>query len=155
MYVRLSSDRTRVLVCALVVGFLFAVLAGLDARHSLSSDETDTSARTEIGFAPVAALVGFVAGALIGTLSGILWTRPGMVGWVGMAAVTAAGGLAGLTVAALAGAETRTAVVGNSVSMDYGASAGVLAAGAAVGTVVGALAAWRFRTRPATLGPTT
>jgi hypothetical protein len=144
---RPCCDGTRVFACALVTGLLFATLTGLQAGQSLNGDGTGVSSRTELGFAPIPAVFGFVVGTMIGTLAGLLWTRPGVVGLVGMALVAAVGAAVGLVVTSLAGAESRTIVEGTAVGTEYGAPAGVLAGGAAAGAAVGALVAWRFRTR--------
>jgi hypothetical protein len=130
-----------------VTGLLFASLMGFQAGQTLDSDGPRTG--VQFGFAPAPALFGFVAGALVGTLVGLLWGRPGVAGLLGMALVAGLGALAGLEVAGLAGAESRTVVEGNAVGTEYGPGPGVLAGGAAVGVAVGAVIAWRFRPRPA------
>jgi hypothetical protein len=139
-------DGTRIIAGALVVGVLFAALAGLQAGQSL--DDRGTTAGVEFSFAPVAAVAGFAVGAIAGGLVGALWARRGFTGLVRMVLVAAVGGLLGLTVAGLAGAESRTVVEGNAVGTEFGPRPPVLVAGAAVGTVAGALVAWRFRPRP-------
>jgi hypothetical protein len=138
---------TRIAACALVVGVLFATLAGLHAGQSL--DDRDTTAGVTFGFAPVAAVVGFAVGGGVGGLMGALWARRGLTGLVGMAFVVGVGGLLGLTVAGLVGAETRTVVEGTAVGTEFGATRPVLLTGAALGSAAGALAAWRLRPRPA------
>jgi hypothetical protein len=144
---RPCCDGTRVFACALVTGLLFASLTGLQAGQTLDGD--GPRAGVQFGFAPAPALFGFVAGALVGTLVGLLWGRPGVAGLLGMALVAGLGALVGLEVAGLAGAESRTVVEGNAVGTEYGPRPGVLAAGAAVGAAAGAVIAWRFRARPA------
>jgi hypothetical protein len=140
-------DGTRVFACALVTGLLVASLTGLQAGQSLDGGGPPTG--VQFGFAPAAALFGFVAGALVGTPVGLLWGRPGVAGLLGMALVAGLGALGGLEVAGLAGAESRTVVEGNAVGTEYGPRPGVLAAGAAGGAAIGAVIAWRFRPRPA------
>jgi hypothetical protein len=132
----------RVAACAFVVGALFASLAGLHAGQS--SD----AGGNRFGFAPVAALVGFAVSGIVGAAIGELWGRRGVVGLVGMVLVVAVGGLLGLEVAGLAGAESRTIVEGNAVGTEFGATRPILLIGAALGTGAGALVAWRFRPRP-------
>src|SRR4051812_16157554 len=139
---RPCCDGTRVFACALVTGLLFASLTGLQAGQPLDSDGPPTSVR--FGFAPAPALFGFVAGALVGTPVGLLWGRPGVAGLLGMTLVAGLGALAGLEVAGLVGAESRTVVEGNAVGTEHGPRPGVLAAGAAAGAAVGAVIAWRF-----------
>jgi hypothetical protein len=149
-------DAPRVVACALVSGLLFAVLNGLVAGQSPEgeSDGAGASVRTELDIAPAAALVGFLAGAPIGMVAGVLWARPGVAGLIGMAAVAAIAGLAGLAVAAWAGAESRVVATGTSISVEYGAPPPILFAGAAAGVALGGLLAWRLRPRCAVLGPT-
>jgi gas vesicle protein len=136
------------LACALVVGVLFAVLFGFEAGQSAEGDGASTNASVQLRFAPAPAIFGLLTGALAGLVVGFAWSRPGVVGVVGMLLVAGIGGLAGLVIAAQLGTENRTTITATSVSMEYGASKGVLAAGGAVGVVVGALAAWWFRPRP-------
>jgi hypothetical protein len=144
---RFCCDGTGVFACALVTGLLFASLMGLQAGQSLDTDGPRTG--VQFGFAPAPALFGFVAGALVGTLVGLLWGRPGVAGLLGMALVAGLGALVGLEVAGLAGAESRTVVDGNAVGTEFGATPPVLLTGAAVGLAAGAFAAWRCRPKTA------
>lgn len=143
MPVRPCCDGTRVFIYALVTGLLFGSLMGLQAGQTLENDGLRTG--VQFGFAPAPALFGFMFGALAGSVVGLLWGRPGVIGLLGMALVAGLGTLVGLEVAGLAWAESRTFVEGNAVGAEYGPRPGVLATGAAVGAAVGAVIAWRFR----------
>jgi hypothetical protein len=63
-------------------------------------------------------------------------------GVIGFGLVAIMGGVVGLVVAALLGAETRVSVSGGAVETYHGARPVVLVAGAALGMVLGGLAAW-------------
>jgi hypothetical protein len=130
---------------AFVVGVLCAANFGMETHHSASSNGDKSAVgttQTIIGLGLL--LLGFFLGAPFGGLIGVLWGRKGLVGALGFGLVTLTGGLAGLTMAGLLGAQTRVTVSGNSVSMEHGATTPVLIGGAALGLVLGALGAWWF-----------
>jgi len=83
---------------------------------------------------------------------GAVWSRKGLSGAFGSVLVTLTGGFAGVTAAALLGAQTQVAVSANSVSVEHGAPVPVLVAGAALGLLLGGLGAWWFDYRQS-VGP--
>ncbi len=128
---------------ALVVGALCAALLGIESTSSASSSgDTSGAGTVQVTVAPGLSLLGFLLGAPVGGLIGAAWSRKGLAGAVGSVLVTLTGGFAGLTAAALLGAQTRVSVSANGVSVEHGAPTPVLVAGAALGLVLGGLGAW-------------
>ena len=139
-----SRSGVRVLIWSISVGLLFAAISGIQSSGGAESNQAGASASLQTFFAPEAAFLGFLPGALFGALVGTLWGRPGFCGVLGFVLVTLLGGVAGLMAAGLLGADTRMVVSTNSVYVDHGASPAVLVGGAVFGLVLSALGAWRF-----------
>ena len=130
----------RIVSCAITVGVLFAIFTGVSSSGVVSNSETEANQRAtpsvQTVFSPAFALIGFCLGATIGVAVGILWARSGLIGVFGIILVTLLGSIFGLMAAGLFGAETRVSMSGTAVSIEHGASNGVLIGGAALGTLL-------------------
>jgi hypothetical protein len=148
------SDR-RALLGALVVGLLFAAICGIGVSSSGGAEVNQpvATASLQTTFDPGSALLGLLIGAPLGVLAGALWGRRGLAGVAGFILVTLAGGLAGLVVAGLVGAQTEVSVTGRTIVVYHGTAAEVLGGGAVLGLVLGALVAWWFGYRTSRLVP--
>jgi hypothetical protein len=128
---------------ALVVGVLCAALLGMESTSSANGNgDMAGASAVEIRVVPGLSFLGFLIGAPFGGLIGAFWGRSGVVGIIGAVLVCLTGGFAGLTLAALLGAQTRIIVSGNSTSVQHGAPMPILVVGGSLGLILGALAVW-------------
>jgi len=139
-----NRSTLRIVSCAVTVGVLFAVVSGVSVSGSASSSDA-AAPGVETGFSPTFALIGLLAGAMIGSGIGFFWGRSGAGRNLGFLLVTLLGGFTGLMAAALLGAQTVVTATATSSSMEHGAPPGVLLGGAVVGMIGGAACAWCFR----------
>lgn len=134
----------RVTLCAVAVGALFAVALGVGTEGGGRVDQTGSYAEVRSVFAPGLAVLGFLVGAPLGAVVGIIWGRRGIGSLIGFGLVACFGALVGLVAAGLLGAETRMSVTANTSEAEHGPRPIVLAVGAALGLLLGSLTAWRF-----------
>jgi hypothetical protein len=138
-----SHSARRILKWSIFVGILFAVFSGLSfesAGHNMGVQANGPAAVAV--FSPLLSLVGFLFGATVGSLIGLLWLR-GRVGHaVALLLVASVGGFIGLACAAFFGSQTKTTIIGNSIETVHGAPLLVMVAGALLGIFIGSLGAW-------------
>jgi len=141
----------RIVSCAVIVGVLFASSIGVGVSNSgiVSNSESEANLlatpSVQTVFSPAFALLGFCLGVPIGGAIGYLWDHTGLVGAFGIIVVSLLGGFVGLMAASLFGAVTRVSISDTAMSVEHGASDGVMIGGAVLGTVLGTLCAWWFR----------
>jgi hypothetical protein len=143
----LLQAKWRVALWSVALGVIAAIPCGIVSESSTTAGVNQPGSVTKLGtsFDPASALVGFLLGAATGALIGTLWYLPGYGKAAAAALLTAVGGLVGLVVAALVGAQTHIVVTSNSVTADHGAPPGVLAVGFVLGLVTTALTLWGVR----------
>src|SRR4051812_6879623 len=105
----------RVVLCGLTVGALAAAMFGVNL-----SSASDPAGTATTSVSPPFALLGFLLGSAVGYIIGDLWNRTGVAGVVGSVLVVLVFAVAGIEVAALAGAETRVTVTETSREMTHG-----------------------------------
>jgi hypothetical protein len=133
-----------------MVGLLFAISIGVGVSNSgvISNSESEANLlaapSVQTVFSPAFALLGFCLGVPIGGAIGYLWDHTGLVGAFGIIMVSLLGGFVGLMAASLFGAVTRVSMSSTAVSVEHGASDGVMIGGAALGTFLGILCVWWF-----------
>src|SRR4051812_1525265 len=142
------TDPALPVIGGLFVGMLFALFGGLGFESSGRRDAVGGDGPVVIlesdrpVFSPLFAVVGFLSGAALGSLIGLLWLR----GRAGHATAVllgmGVGGISGWGCAALFGSRTTTTIIGNSIATEHGPPPEVVALGAVLGIILGALSAW-------------
>jgi hypothetical protein len=142
-----SHSALTILKWSLFIGILFAVFGGLGfetAGHNMAVQAKGPAAVAHVRpvFSPLFSLVGFIFGATVGSLIGLLWLRGGVGHAAAVLLVAGVGGMIGLACAAFFGAETKTTIIGNSIETEHGAPLLVMVVGAMLGIIIGAFGAW-------------
>jgi len=142
-----SPVKWRVAFWSLAFGMIFAIPSGvvLESAGTAAGNPSGSSIAVATSFDSSSALTGLLLGTAVGALIGTLWHLPRHGQATAAVLLTAIGGLAGTVTAALVGARTTVIVSANSMSMEHGASSGVLVLGFALGVVMAALALWSVR----------